>query len=62
MKKSEIKTLVASAIEPKKLCRVFFKHFDADGIWQDECYEIPFSQITSVTFASRYVDIFSKYV
>ena len=42
--------------------KVFFKHFDADGIWQDECYEIPYSQITSVTFASRYVDVFSKYV
>ena len=42
--------------------KVLFKHFDADGIWQDECYEIPYSQITSVTFASRYVDVFSKYV
>ena len=42
--------------------KVIFKHFDADGIWQDEFYEIPFSQITSVTFSSRYVDVFSKYV
>lgn len=42
--------------------KVLFKHFDADGIWQDDCYEIPYSQITSVTFASRYVDVFSKYV
>ncbi len=42
--------------------KVIFKHFDADGIWQEENHEIPYSQITSVTFASRYVEIFSKYV
>ena len=42
--------------------KVIFKGFDADGVWQEDCYEIPYSQITSVTFASRYVDIFSKYV
>lgn len=42
--------------------KVIFSHFDADGIWQDEDYEIPYSQITSITFASRYVEIFSKYV
>ena len=37
-------------------------HFDADGIWGDEPIKVPFSEITSVTFGSRYVDIFSKYV
>lgn len=42
--------------------KVLFKHFDADGIWQDEPLEIPFSQITTVEFGSRYVDVFSKYV
>ncbi len=42
--------------------KVIFKHFDADGIWQEDCYEIPYSQITSITFSSRYIDIFSKYV
>lgn len=41
--------------------KVLFKHFDADGIWQD-AFEIPFSMITSVTLGSRYVDIFSKYI
>ena len=49
-------------IEKVLKSKVIFKHFDADGIWQDEFYEIPFSQITSVTFSSRYVDVFSKYV
>ena len=42
--------------------KIVFRHFDAEGIWQDTPYEIPFSQITSVTFDSRYVEIFSKYV
>ena len=42
--------------------KVVFKHFDADGIWQEDYYEIPYSQITSITFACRYVEVFSKYV
>ena len=42
--------------------KVLFRHFDADGVWQDEAYEIPFSQITSVTFGSRYVEVLSKYI
>ena len=49
-------------IEKVLKSKVIFKDFDADGIWQGEYYEIPYSQITSVTFASRYVDVFSKYV
>ena len=42
--------------------KVLFKHFDADGIWQDDLLEIPFSGITTVIFGSRYVETFSKYV
>ncbi|HEX2938347.1 MAG TPA: hypothetical protein VHO66_05445 [Ruminiclostridium sp.] len=41
---------------------VYVRHFDADGIWQDEPYKVPYTEITSVTFASRYVDVFSKYL
>lgn len=41
---------------------VLLKHFDADGNWQEECWAIPYSQITSVTFGSRYVEVFSKYL
>ena len=36
--------------------------FDAAGIWTLKPYRIPYTEITSVTFASRYVDIFSKYI
>lgn len=49
-------------IEKVLKTKVIFKHFDADGIWKEDCYEIPYSQITSVTFSSRYVNVFSKYV
>ena len=50
------------SIEKVLKTKVLFRHFDADGIWQDDPYEIPFSRITSVTFDSRYVSVFSKYV
>ncbi|MBQ5930235.1 MAG: hypothetical protein IIX02_05530, partial [Clostridia bacterium] len=42
--------------------KVIFRHFDADGVWQNEPFEIPFSHITSVSFDNRYVTVFSKYV
>lgn len=37
-------------------------HFDADGVWGDSPIRVPYSQITNVTFGSRYIDIFSKYI
>ena len=40
----------------------YVRHFDADGIWQDEPYKIPYTEITSLTFGSRYIEVFSKYV
>jgi len=42
--------------------RLYLRHFDGDGVWQEEPYEISYSEITSVTFGSRYVDVFSKYL
>ncbi len=38
------------------------RHFDGDGVWQDKPWKLHYTKITSVTFASRYVDIFSKYL
>lgn len=35
--------------------KVIFKRFDADGEWETDGIEIPFSQITSVTWNSRYI-------
>lgn len=42
--------------------KVLLKTFDADGIWGDQLQKISFPQITSITFGSRYVDVFSKYL
>lgn len=36
--------------------------FDADGIWDDETTTVSFSQITSITFGSRYITTFAKYL
>ena len=49
-------------IEKVLKSKIIFKAFDEEGIWQNECYEIPYSQITSITFDCRYVNVFSKYV
>ena len=49
-------------IEKVNKTNLVFSHFDADGVWQDEVYVIPFTQITSVTIGSRYSRFFAKYV
>ncbi len=41
---------------------VFVRHFDADGAWQDRPVKIYYGDIESVTFASRYLRIFSRYI
>ncbi|MBC8529185.1 hypothetical protein H8699_07065 [Christensenellaceae bacterium NSJ-44] len=48
----------------EKVCRshLWFRHFNADGIWQDEAYKIMYSEVTSVSFHTRYIDVFSKYL
>lgn len=42
--------------------RLFFKRFDANGIWEDEEIVIPFSKITSVEWGSRYAVEWQKYL
>lgn len=42
--------------------KVVMQHFDVEGIWEKELCEIPFSKITSVSFSTRYVEVFSKYI
>ena len=37
-------------------------YFDGLGVWDEEATEIPFTEITSVSFESRYINIISKYV
>ena len=42
--------------------KLHFKPFDADGIWEDKSWEIPYSQITSVKWATRYADTWERYL
>ncbi len=58
---NEAKFVIGKVVKVMKN-KVLFKAFDADGVWEDESWEIPFSQITSITFGSRYVEVFSKYL
>lgn len=41
---------------------LLLRHFDADGVWAEEPVRIEFRDVTSVTFGSRYINVFSKYV
>lgn len=54
--------LYIGAVSEVKKHSVMLRYFDADGIWQEEPVRIRFKDIQTVTFGSRYVDIFSKYV
>jgi hypothetical protein len=40
----------------------YIRHFDADGVWQNKPYKIPYTEITSITFNSRYLNFYSKYL
>jgi len=42
--------------------KLYFKSFDADGIWDDVGLEIPYSQITTVKWATRYADVWQNYL
>lgn len=41
---------------------VLLRHYDADGIWQEEPVAVLYRDITSVSFGTRYAEVFSKYV
>ena len=41
---------------------LYMYHFDADGIWELNPYRIPYVEVTSVTFSSQYINVFSKYI
>lgn len=36
--------------------------FDANGVWNERPTKVPYSKIRNITFGSRYVDTFSKYL
>lgn len=53
---------VIGSIEGVHKNSVSIRHFDADGIWEKKPHRIPYDEITSLTFDSRYVNFFSKYL
>ena len=42
--------------------KLYFKHFDADGIWDEADLEIRYSQITSVSWGTRYAQYWKRYM
>lgn len=41
--------------------KLYFRHFDADGSWEEEELIIPYSQITSVQWGNRYAEYWKRY-
>lgn len=48
----------------EKVCKscVYIRHFDAEGVWEAEPRRIQYGDFTSITFGSRYVEYFSRYI
>ena len=42
--------------------RVYFKPFDADGVWEEEPWQIRYSEITSVQWGTRYARYWKRYL
>lgn len=41
--------------------KLWFRQFDADGVWEEDCLEIRYSQITSVKWGTRYAEYWKRY-
>ena len=41
---------------------ILLHRFDSEGIWDDQPIKIAYDDITSVSFGTRYINIFSKYL
>ena len=42
--------------------KLYFKCFDAEGIWDECALEIPYSQITTVKWRTRYAEVWQEYL
>ena len=42
--------------------QIYFRRFDADGVWEEEELVIPYSKTTSVSWGTRYADIWERYL
>ena len=42
--------------------KLYFKPFDADGVWDEDGLEIRYSQITSISWGTRYARYWKRYL
>ena len=42
--------------------KLYFRQFDADGVWDEDGLEIHYSQITSVSWGTRYAQYWRRYL
>ena len=42
--------------------KLYFRSFDADGVWDEDALEIRYSQITSVSWGTRYAQYWKRYL
>lgn len=48
-------------IEKVLKTKLHIRHFDADGIWEEDELVIPYSRITSVQWGTRYAEYWQRY-
>lgn len=53
---------VIGVIEKALKDKLYFKSFDADGIWDEDSVEIRYSTITSVKWGTRYAEYWKRYL
>ena len=42
--------------------KIRLRHFDGDGVWENKPRDMPMGRVAAITFRSRYINIFSKYL
>ena len=53
---------VIGRIEKRDDRYLYVRAFDTNGSWEEKATRIAFSELVSISFGTRYVDIFSKYL
>lgn len=53
---------VIGRIEKKDDRYIYVRGFDTDGKWEEKPTRIAFSELVSISFGTRYVEVFSKYL
>ena len=53
---------VIGRIEKRDDRYIYVRAFDTDGKWDDKATRIAFAGLISISFGTRYVEVFSKYL